>query len=453
MDLFDKIAADRLKRQAPLADRMRPRNLDEFVGQEEIVGPGGFFRDLIERGKVPSLILWGPPGSGKTTLAKIIAESSGKHFDTLSAVSSGVKDVRRVIDDAKQRLKFEGRGTLLFIDEIHRFNKAQQDAFLPHVEDGTVVLIGATTENPSFEVISPLLSRAKTLTLRPLSDEEIGIILRRALDDGERGLGGLGITASEQMLSLLANLSSGDARVALNILELSAVALADRPEGERHLESDLVLAAAQRRGPIYDKAGEEHFNIISALHKSMRGSDPDASLYWLARMLEAGEEPLYVARRIVRFASEDVGNADPHALPLAVAAMQAVDLLGMPEGNLALAQAVLYLALAPKSNSVYRAYGRAKRDVRERPSYPVPLHIRNAPTKLMSKLGYGEGYLYPHDFKGAIVDQTYFPPELEATRYYHPTPRGFEGELARRFERIRRIKEERGESRKGEAKP
>ncbi len=441
-DLFDRGAAEARRRRAPLAERMRPRTLDEVVGQRRLLAPGAFFRQVIEAGDVPSMILWGPPGSGKTTLARLLAERAGAALATLSATASGLREVREAVAAAEERLKFEGRPTILFIDEIHRFNKAQQDALLPHIEAGTVRLIGATTENPSFEVIAPLLSRAKVLVLEPLAQEDLEAILARALADEERGLGREKVRAAEGALAEIAGLAAGDARAALNLLELATRPLVRRPLAERVLTPALVREAAMRRQLRHDRAGEEHFNIISALHKSLRGSDPDAALYWLARMLEAGDDPLYVARRLVRFASEDVGLADPRALVQAVAAMHAVDLIGMPEGALALAQAAVYLALAPKSNAVTRAYEEAREDALSRPPYPVPLHIRNAPAPLMRALGYGAGYLYPHDAADAIVGQTYFPPEIGNRRYYRPAGRGEERAFAAELERVRRLREE-----------
>jgi len=434
--LFDAAEQEKRQKKAPLADRMRPRTLDEMVGQPALLAPGAFFRGLVEAGEVPSLILWGPPGSGKTTLARLLAAASGKRLVQLSAVSSGVKDLRETVAAAAGELSRGGRGTLLFVDEIHRFNKAQQDALLPFVEDGTVTLIGATTENPSFEVIAPLLSRAKVLVLEALSRDDVKTLLGRALADGERGLGADRIVADDGSFEQIASLSSGDARAALNLLETAARSLRRRKLADRKLTAELIREAAQRRDLKYDRAGEEHYNIISALHKSLRGSDPDAALYWLARMLEAGEDPLYVARRMVRFASEDVGLADPEALAQAVAAFAAVERLGMPEGALALAQAAVYLALAPKSNAITHAYGAAVRDVREERSYPVPFHIRNAPTPLMRELGYGDEYLYPHDHPEAVVAQRCLPPELSDRRYYRPTPRGLEKELAKRIDWI-----------------
>lgn len=419
---------------APLAERMRPRDLNEFLGQEEIVGPGTLLRQALDKGVLPqSLILWGPPGCGKTTLARIIREKVRGRFFNFSAVTAGVADVKRVISEARKLRRVEKAPFILFVDEIHRFNKAQQDAFLPHIEDGTIVFIGATTENPSFEVIAPLLSRSRVLVLKPLGKEEILELIDRALSDRERGLGSFQLEAEGKVLDFLADVSQGDARVALNALDYAAAVLKDSPP-PRRLTEKLVSDAVQARTVSTDKQGESHYNLISALHKSLRGGDPDASLYWLARMCEAGEDPLYVARRLVRFASEDVGNADPQALAVAVAAKEAVEFIGYPEGKLALAQAVVYLALAPKSNALYTAYEQAARLVHSKPPYPVPLHLRNAPTGLMKELGYSRGYLYPHDFPDSYTDQDYFPPELVGTRLYLPAARGFEAELKKRLE-------------------
>lgn len=435
MDLFEANRRATLERAAPLSTRMRPRTLDEIVGHREVVGAGTLLRQALERDQLFSLVLWGPPGSGKTTLARLIASASRAEFVAISAVSSGVADLRAIVREAADRLGMHGQRTVLFIDEIHRFNKAQQDAILPHVEDGTVILIGATTENPSFEVNAPLLSRSRVIVLQSLADEEVGEIIDRALADEERGLGARHLALTDDARELLVNLANGDARFALNTLEFAAAGL----DVEGAISAERVLQAAQRRAAGYDKSGEAHFDAISALHKTLRGSDPDAALYWLARMLERGDDPLYVARRLVRFASEDIGLADPQALPLAVAAQQAVHFLGMPEGALALAELAVYLALAPKSNAVYRAYGAARADVETTRNDPVPLHLRNASTRLMKEMGYGRGYRYAHDFEGGVVAQQNLPKNLEGRRYYDPTDRGFERELATRLQRIKEL--------------
>ncbi len=400
---------------APLAARMRPRTLDELLGQDHILGPGRALRTAIERDRLPSIILWGPPGTGKTTLATVLASTTHSAFVSLSAVSAGVADLRRAVEDARRLRAATGRRTVLFIDEIHRFNKAQQDSILPHVEKGTVTLIGATTENPSFEVNAALLSRCRVFVLRALTEDQVQDLLRRALSDEERGLGKMSLHAEDDALQKLAIYANGDARVALTALELAA----DAAEGGK-ITSELLADALQHRALLYDKGGEQHYDIISALHKSVRDSDPDGSLYWLARMLEAGEDPLYVARRLVRMATEDIGMADPNALVLTIAAQQAVHFLGMPEGNLALAQTAVYLALAPKSNAVYKAYGRVREDVENTRNDPVPLHLRNAATGLMKGLGYGAGYKYAHDYEGAKVDQEHLPESLRGRRYYEP---------------------------------
>ncbi|RLB03828.1 MAG: replication-associated recombination protein A, partial [Deltaproteobacteria bacterium] len=419
---------------APLADRMRPRDLEEFVGQQHILGKGKVLREVIEEGELFSFILWGPPGSGKTTLAQIIARSTGAHFISFSAVLSGVKEIREVIKEAEGQLKYHRKKTILFVDEIHRFNKAQQDAFLPHVERGTIVLIGATTQNPSFEVISPLLSRVQVFTLKPLELEELMLILRRALSDPTRGLGRYKVEIDPSVLKLFAVLSDGDARAALNGLELAVMTTPPDKNGTRRISREAAQEAIQKR-ILYDKDGEEHYNLISALHKSMRGSDPDAALYWLGRMLEGGEDPLYIARRLVRFASEDVGNADPQALGVAVAAMQAFHFIGQPEGELALAQAAVYLATAPKSNALYTAYEEVRRDIKETGTLPVPMHLRNAPTRLMKEMGYGKGYRYPHHFPDGFVEEDYLPESLKGRRYYRPTDRGYEQQIRERLKR------------------
>jgi len=426
---------------APLADRMRPRSLDEVLGQEHLLGAGAVLRSAIETGELHSMILWGPPGSGKTTLARLMAHTTGARFVAFSAVLSGVKEIREVVAEAERARARTRTRTILFVDEIHRFNRAQQDAFLPHVETGTIVLVGATTENPSFEVNSALLSRCRVYVLRALGEDDVVAILRNALGDAARGLAGLSPEVDDDALRLIARLANGDARAALNVLEV-AVGLTPTG-GRRGVTAASVRQAAQTKTLLYDKAGEEHYNLISALHKSLRDSDPDAALYWLTRMLEAGEDRLYLARRLVRFASEDVGNADPHALSLTLAAKEAYHFLGDPEGELALAQATLYLALAPKSNAVYVAYDAAQTDVRERPAEPVPLHIRNAPTRLMKDLGYGAGYQYAHDAPDARVDQDDLPEALRGRQYYRPTDRGLEAELGRRLAEWRRWRAER----------
>jgi putative ATPase len=422
---------------SPLAERMRPRTLDEVVGQRKVVGEGGFLRRAIAADRVPSLIFWGPPGTGKTTLARIIATVTSSRFVPFSAVTSGIKEVKEVMAEAVRLRKAQGRRTLLFVDEIHRFNRAQQDAFLPYVESGDVVLVGATTENPSFELNGALLSRCRVVVLEPLRPEDLTDLMRRALADPERGLGTSGVTAGDEALEELAQLASGDARRALNLLELAA---ADADESR--IDAETVRRVAQRKVLLYDKSGEEHYNLISALHKSMRESDPDAAIYWLARMLASGEDPLYVARRVVRFASEDVGLADPQALPQALAAWDAYHRLGSPEGELALAQAVLYLSLAPKSVALYDGYKAARRTVEERPADPVPMAIRNAPTRLMKEVGYGSGYVYaPHTEEG-VGGIDCLPESLQGTRFYEPKGDGFEAELRARLESFRALREE-----------
>ena len=426
MDMFEQKFEELKGQEAPLATRMRPTTFNDFVGQEHIVGRGRVLRRAIEAGQLPSFILWGPPGSGKTTLAFIIANTTNSHFSPISAVSAGVSDLRRIIEEAKERRKMYQKRTILFIDEIHRFNKAQQDAVLPFVEDGTITLIGATTENPSFEVISPLLSRCQVVTLSPLTHAEINVILLRALKDKLKGLGALNVELAPEALSHLITMSNNDARVALNALEMAALTTPPNAEGKRHITLPTIEDAVQHRALRYDKAGELHYDLISALHKSMRGSDPDASLYWLARMIEAGEDPLYIARRLVRFASEDIGMADPQALVVAMAAQQAVHFIGMPEGNLALAEAAVYLATAPKSNSLYQAYSKVQEEVKQGPGESVPLHLRNPVTPLMKEMGYGKGYKYAHDYPGHFVEQQNLPDSLKGKRYYTPSDQGYE---------------------------
>ncbi len=443
MPLFDLPEEKDLPQSMPLAARMRPQTFAEFVGQEHLVADGRVLRKCIEADQLPSMVFWGPPGSGKTTLAHIIANVTRAQFSPLSAVSAGVADLRSVIGEAKKRLKSSGQRTILFVDEIHRFNKAQQDAVLPFVENGIVTFIGATTENPSFEVIAPLLSRCRVFRLNLLSDEEVRLIVERAIKDGERGLGKFQITISEEALRHLVTMSNGDARVALNALEMAAFATLPDASGLRSINLSAIEEALQHRALLYDKSGDQHYDLISALHKSLRGSDPDAALYWLGRMLEAGEDPLYIARRLVRFASEDVGVADPQALVIAVAAQQAVHFIGLPEGNLALAEAVVYLAAAPKSNSLYQAYSRVQEDIQQGRNEPVPLHLRNPVTDLMRRMGHGQGYKYAHDYPDHFVKQQNLPAALQGKHYYVPTEQGYEKEIANR------LKKWWGESHKG----
>ncbi|MEW6375420.1 MAG: replication-associated recombination protein A [Thermodesulfobacteriota bacterium] len=439
-DLFEKKGRELLEREAPLADRIRPRVLEEFVGQDHLLGQGRILRQAIESDHLPSMILWGPPGSGKTTLAMIIASTTGAQFIAFSAVLSGVKEIKEVIHEANEEWKYQKRRTILFVDEIHRFNKAQQDAFLPHVEKGTIILIGATTENPSFEVISPLLSRTKVFTLHPLTEDEIEMILKRGLTDKERGLGKYPTVIEPEVIKGICRMANGDGRVGLNTLEMIVLTTSPDTKGFRHIKKGDLEEVLQRKAFLYDKSGEEHYNLISAFHKSLRGSDPDAALYWLGRMLEAGEDPLYIARRMIRFASEDVGNADPQALQVAVAAMEALHFIGLPEGDLALAQATVYLATAPKSNALYTAFQGVQKDVRELENMPVPLHIRNAPTTLMKDLGYGKGYKYPHDYPDHFVEEEYLPENLKGRIYYRPSDQGLEKEIKKRLEGWRRNK-------------
>ena len=433
--LFEHNRQRLAKEDAPLADRMRPRSFDEFVGQEHIVGPDRVLRRALAADRVPSFILWGPPGTGKTTLARLVAGGSQSHFEAVSAVTSGVADLRRIVSEARDRQGMHRQRTILFVDEIHRFNKAQQDVILPHVEDGTVTFIGATTENPSFEVIAPLLSRSQVLALQTLSPEQVDSIVRRAMADDERGLGKLEVTLEEGALEHLVNIASGDARVALNALETAAFATAPDDAGHRIIDLDTISDALQRRSPLYDKAGEGHYDTISAFIKSVRGSSPDGALYWLARMIEAGEDPLFIARRLVVLAAEDIGLAQPQALPVAMAAQQAVHFLGMPEGRIPLAEATVYLATAPKSNSAYAALELALEDVRKRGNEPVPLHLRNAVTGLMREMGYGKGYQYSHDYPGHFVNQEFLPPSLQDRRYYQPTEEGSEKEIKDRLKK------------------
>jgi putative ATPase len=446
MDLFEYSARKDASVTRPLADRIRPRNLDEFIGQRHAVGEGTLIRHAIQKDRIFSMILWGPPGCGKTTLAGIFASQTHCHFVHFSAVLSGVKEIRSVIEDAKNQQTLFRKKTVLFVDEIHRFNKAQQDAFLHHVENGLITLIGATTENPSFEVIPPLMSRCRVITLNPLSAEDIDAIMRNALKDRERGLGNMNLIVDEDALSHLVRLSDGDARTALNSLETAASLIASSREDSSEKKPKTITLqdverAMERKALLYDKTGDEHYNLISAFHKSLRGSDPDAAAYWLGRMLSAGEDPFYVARRMVRFASEDIGNADPHALGVALSAMEAFRFLGHPEGELALVQAAIYLATAPKSNSIYTAYGSVKAVIDKHGALPVPLHIRNAPTALMREIGYGKDYKYAHDYKDAYAPQDYLPEKLEGRYFYKPTARGYENRIKQWLEKWRTLKQ------------
>jgi putative ATPase len=442
MSLFNPLPSEKTAPvTAPLAERMRPRSLDEFLGQEHLLGPGKPLRVQIERDDASSMIFWGPPGVGKTTLAKIIAETTKATFIEFSAVLAGIKEIKQVMADAEKAATW-GTRTILFIDEIHRFNRAQQDAFLPWVERGSIRLIGATTENPSFEINAALLSRCRVYTLHALTDAQIVTLLERALADEERGLGGLRLQAGEGALELLASYASGDARNALNALEVAVKLAQEGPRGHAAtITREMATEALQQRVLVYDKQGEEHYNLISALHKSVRNSDPDAAMYWLGRMLQAGEDPMYVARRLVRMAVEDIGLAAPEALNLTLSARDMVDFLGSPEGDLALAEAAVYLALAPKSNAVYTAYGAVLADIEATRQEPVPLHLRNAPTRLMKELEYGKGYQYAHDVEGKVADMDCLPESLQGRRYYHPTQEGREKLLGQRMEEIRRIRE------------
>jgi putative ATPase len=442
MSLFSQIESDeKPDKNRPLAERMRPRTIDEFVGQEELLAPGKPLRTQIERDEMSSMLLWGPPGCGKTTLARLIARRTRAEFVPFSAVLSGIKEIKQVME-AAHRTRSYGKRTIVFVDEVHRFNKAQQDAFLPHVESGAILLIGATTENPSFEVISPLLSRLKVYVMRGLRVDEIVTLLERALADEERGYGREKITVAEGLLERTAMMANGDARAAYNTLE--AIVLGTPPDavGVRALSEARLEEVLQHRLLPYDKSGEEHYNLISALHKAVRNSDPDAALYWLIRMIESGEDPLYLARRMVRMASEDIGLADPQALPLAMAAMQAFDFLGAPEGHLALAELAVYLSLAPKSNAVYTAYGSVVGELKRSPAEPVPLHIRNAVTKLMKNIGYGKGYQYAHDYDDKVTGMECLPESLQGTKFYDPTDEGYERKLAERMKDILRLREQ-----------
>ena len=453
MDLFEHQAEQSMQSAKPLAEKMRPQKLSAFVGQQHLVAEGKLIHRAIENDQIFSMILWGPPGCGKTTLARIVAGETRSHFAHFSAVLAGIRDIRAVIETARDQLRFHRKKTILFVDEIHRFNKSQQDAFLHHVESGLITLIGATTENPSFEVIAPLLSRCRVLTLSRLEDDDIRSIITAALADTGRGLGSMQITLAPDAADYLVRLADGDGRMALNNLEVAAAyCLSDSTDAGKAKTTAITLAAVetalQKRALLYDKSGEEHFNLISALHKSLRGSDPDASLYWLARMLAAGEDPLYIARRMVRFASEDVGNADPRALTVALDAMEAFRFIGAPEGELALAQAAVYLAAAPKSNSLYSAYGRVRAEIEKTGALPVPLHIRNAPTRLMKDLGYARGYRYAHDYPDAVAAQQYLPDQLKGRTYYRPVERGYEKTIKERLQYWKQLAAAREEKKK-----
>ena len=436
MTLFEHRMERDLDRLAPLAERMRPRNLSEFVGQERVIGQNTVLRRSLEAGHVPSMVLWGPPGTGKTTLARLIAGSANAFFERVSAVTSGVADLRRVVSEARDRLGMHGEQTILFVDEIHRFNKAQQDVILPHVERGTVILIGATTENPSFEVISPLLSRARVYTLRQLTSEHISAILDAAMSDSGRGLGNLKPALGEDAREALIALSNGDARAALNTLELAVNGTHPDAEGARLVSLATVEDAVQRRATLYDKSGDQHYDTISAFIKSVRASDPDAAVYWLARMIHSGEDPMFIVRRLVILAAEDVGLADPNALTVAISAQQAVHLVGMPEGRIPLSEATVYLASAPKSNRAYVAINEAMRDAERGMNEPVPLHLRNAVTGLMREMDYGKDYQYAHDYDGAFTPTQNLPENLKDRRYYMPSDQGYESEVSDRMKRL-----------------
>lgn len=456
MDLFEYSSQKNADASRPLADRMRPTVLNEFIGQTHAVGEGTLIRNAIEQDRIFSMILWGPPGCGKTTLAGIFARQTRCHFVHFSAVLSGVKEIRSVIKDAKDQQSLFRKKTILFVDEIHRFNKAQQDAFLHHVESGLITLIGATTENPSFEVIPPLMSRCRLITLNPLSSNDITVIIESALKDKQRGLGQLNLAIDKDALAHLVRISDGDARTALNGLETTALLIApsgnDSSDGKSsNITLQNIEGAMERKALLYDKSGEEHYNLISAFHKSLRGNDPDAAVYWLVRMLSAGEDPLYIARRMVRFASEDIGNADPNALGIALNAMEAFRFLGHPEGELTLSQAAIYLASAPKSNSIYVAHKKVKAVIDQHGALPVPLHIRNAPTALMSGLGYGKDYKYAHDYEGAYVPQNYLPERLEGRRFYLPTERGREKRIKGLLEKWRSFQEKKKTSKESKS--
>jgi len=445
LDLFSQGSTGDIKDTAPLAERMRPQSISEFIGQRHLLGEDCLLRRSIQEDKLFSMIFWGPPGSGKTTLARILARETKSHFVSFSAVLSGVKEIRAVIDEAREILERKNMKTILFVDEIHRFNKAQQDAFLPHVESGLITLIGATTENPSFEVIAPLLSRTRVLILKPFSEDDLLTIIGNALKDNQKGFGNILLQIDPDALLYIVRLADGDARSALNNLEAIVAMVQNLPEDKRIISLQFAEEALQKKALLYDKDGEEHYNLISALHKSLRGSDPDAALYWLGRMLAAGEDPLYIARRMIRFASEDIGNADPQALVVAMAAQQAFHFIGLPEGELALAQAAVYLATAPKSNSLYVGYGKVKDTIKTTGYLPVPLHIRNAPTKLMKDLEYGKDYKYAHDYPEAYVEQEYLPDEIKGQLFYHPKDTGFEKTIKERLNYWRNKKKNSGD--------
>ncbi|UCG63518.1 MAG: replication-associated recombination protein A [Deltaproteobacteria bacterium] len=429
------------RKTTPLATRMRPERIEDIVGQDHLLGPSRALRRSLETGNLFSVIFWGPPGSGKTTIAKLIAQYSNCPFESFSAVLSGVKELREVIDSAKRTYRYERKPTILFVDEIHRFNKAQQDAFLPHVESGLIILIGATTQNPSFEIIPPLLSRARVMTLKPLHYKDMVIILNRAIEDKKRGLGDLNLEVERDALQVIVNISYGDARTALNNLESASYFVQPDKDNKRVVTRAAVALALNKKPLMYDKDGEEHYNLISALHKSMRGSDTQASLYWLYRMLEAGEDPLFIGRRLIRFASEDVGLADPKALEIALTAYQAWERVGPPEARLSLAQAVVYLATAPKSNSLYVAERSVTREIEESGPLPVPLHLRNAPTRLMKEMGYGKGYIYPHDHPDGRIRQEYFPQEVKKKIFYRPSGRAFEKEIRKKMTEKKKLED------------
>ena len=443
-DLFDQLADQQLQHEAPLAARMRPRTLEAFLGQREIVGEGRALRTAIEQDTPFSLVLWGPPGTGKTTLATIIAHATKSHYIPLSAASAGVKDLHQAAKEARDRLGMHSQRTILFIDEIHRFNKTQQDAVLPHVEDGTLTLIGATTENPSFEVNAALLSRCRVFRLKSLEDEDLRTLVARAIDDEERGLGKHSVMLDDDAMDYLTSVAGGDARVALNTVEVAALTAVPDEDGHTRLTPQTIQNTIQQKVPQYDKSGDWHYDAISALHKTLRDSDPDAALYWLGRMLVAGDDPQYIARRLIRFSVEDIGMADPHALTLAMAAQQAVHFIGVPEGELALAHAAVYLATSPKSNAIYTAYGKAREDAERTSDEAIPLHLRNAPTSLMKEMGHGRGYKYAHDYDGAMVNQEHLPESLRERQYYEPTDRGREQKIGEWLKRVREMRKSGG---------